>query len=289
MLGAREARVAWHLKRGQKIYSYISQRELEALAKLGHLRPDDQLWRPGLARWQSPTTLPEVSPPPTTGRHRVRTARTLFWTRMSCLLSGIRNEFRRLRPFIRQRALTAKGRLRRAYSRAAAKWPNLIEVARSRPYQAILAGLFVIAAYASAIDFAAKSTFATSRAPIAKSLESKFQDRPSTELDTRVALKPTIDPAADVFSLSNGHPSGGSIRASKATSVAQAEPAQAVKPTPASQSEVAATSDQVPLPTRKPDKPSVTSALKRTVRHQKARQPRQIQFGVIGYNYTPQR
>jgi hypothetical protein len=188
--------------------------------------------------------------------------------------------------------------LRRAYSGAAANWPNLIEVARSRPYQAIFAGLFVMAAYASAIDFAAKSSFGTSKAPIAKSLESKFQDRPSTELDTRVGLKPTIDPAADVFSLSNGHPSVGSIRASKATSVAQAEPApQAVtdhKPTSASQSEVAAsevaaTSDQVPLPTRKPDKPSVTSALKRTARHQKARQPRQFQFGVIGYNYTPQR
>ena len=36
-----EARFAWHLKRGQKIYGSISHRELRLLAELGHLRPDD--------------------------------------------------------------------------------------------------------------------------------------------------------------------------------------------------------------------------------------------------------
>ena len=36
-----EAGFAWHLKRGQQIYSSISHRELRLLAERGHLRPDD--------------------------------------------------------------------------------------------------------------------------------------------------------------------------------------------------------------------------------------------------------
>ena len=57
-----EARFAWHLKRGQKIYSSISHRELRLLAELGHLRPDDLLWRPGLGSWTSVSSAPGVPP-----------------------------------------------------------------------------------------------------------------------------------------------------------------------------------------------------------------------------------
>ena len=132
-----EAGFAWHLKRGQQIYSSISHRELRLLAELGHLRPDDLLWRPGLGSWTSVSSVPGVPPllPPRysqTKQWDLTKIGAQFWTRMSAPFLAASNDFCRLILSTRQHAPSIKGWLQLAYNRVASNWRafNLIEVRR---------------------------------------------------------------------------------------------------------------------------------------------------------------
>jgi hypothetical protein len=147
-----------------------------------------------------------------------------------------------------------------------------------------------------------KSSSATdNKAQIANSVAPKFQDRPSTEPAAAtppwanpLGLKPAIDlTEAEAFSVSNGHPTGGFVLASK-TSESQTESVAQASPIPVPQSVAAAGTDAVPLPTKKPERPSVkearpnTPTLKRMAQRPKVREAKPMQFGIIGYNYSPQ-
>jgi hypothetical protein len=304
-----EARFAWHLKRGQKIYSSISHRELRLLAELGHLGPDDLLWRPGLGSWTSVSSAPGVPPllPPRgsqTKQWDLTKICALFWTRMSALFLAASNDFCRLILSTRQYASSVKGRLQLAYNRVASHWTafNLIEVRRHVRPQGIAAGLLVMAVFVGALDFAMKSSSATgNKVQIANSVAPKFQDRPSTALagprplwTNPSQLKPALDlTEAEVFNVSNGHPTGGFVLASNQTSESETESvAQASRPTPVFQT-VAGT-EGVPLPTKKPDRSFVKEAqpnaatLKRIAQRATRRAPKSMRFGIIGYNYNPQ-
>ena len=303
-----EARFAWHLKRGQKIYSSISHRELRLLAELGHLQPDDLLWRPGLGSWTSVSTAPGVPPlllprDSQTKQWDLTKIGALFWTRMSELFFAASNDFRRLILSTRQHAPSIDGRLQLAYNRVASHWTafNLIEVLRQVRPQGIAAGLLVMAVFVGALDFAMKSSSATgNKAQISNSVVPKFQDRPSTALagprplwTNPSALKSALDlTEAEVFNVSNGHPMGGFVLASNQTSESETESvAQGPRPTPVFQS-VAGT-EAVPLPTKKPDRfakeaqPNAAT-LKRTAQRPRGREPKSMRFGIIGYNYNPQ-
>jgi hypothetical protein len=251
-----EAGFAWHLKRGQQIYSSISHRELRLLAELGHLRPDDLLWRPGLGSWTSVSSVPGVPP---------------------------------------------RGWLQLAYNRVGSNWRafNLIEVRRHVRPQGIAAVLLVMAVFVGAIDFAMKSSSATvNKAQIANSVAPKFQDRPSTAGPRALWTNPSqLKPAlhrteAEVFNISNGHPTGGFVLASNPKSKTESV-AQALSPSQVFQS-VAGT-EAVPLPTKKPDRSFVKEAqpnaatLKRIAKRPRGRESKSMRFGIIGYNYNPQR
>ncbi len=280
-----EASSAWHLKRGQKIYSPISHPELRLLAELGHLRPDDLLWRAGLAGWRPASSVPGIP--------ILRDdSKSKQW-----------GEFFRRTSNASRQARSIGGALQLAYQRVAANLPNLdlIEAARRRPHQGILAGLLIIAVAAGVLDLAMKSSSAiSSNAQIANSVTSKFQDRPSKALaaptprTNSVELSPPIElKEAEVFNVSNGHPRGGFVLASRQTSGSDTKPVvQALPLLPASEAETAATPDGVPLPTRKPNEPFKAQAdivtPKRPAQRQKVREPKQMQFGTIGYNYNPQ-
>src|SRR6476620_3312363 len=115
-----EAGFAWHLKRGLKIYSSISHRELRLLAELGHLQPDDLLWRPGLGSWTSVSTAPGVPPlllprDSQTKQWDLTKIGSLFWTRMSELFFAASNDRRRLILSTRQHAPSIEDRLQLAY------------------------------------------------------------------------------------------------------------------------------------------------------------------------------
>jgi hypothetical protein len=298
-----ESKFAWHLKRGEKIYGPVSHRELRLLAEIGQLRPDDLLWRPGLGSWKSASCVPGT---PLHQRGLTRLDKLLLPKVNAPFLAALK-EFRSLTLTARRHASSAKGRLQHAYNRVASGGPNfdLIEAARRRPHRGVLVGLLMIGVAVAALDFAMKSTSATgSNAQVANSIFSKFQDRPSTELaattllNSSVASTPAIDLLeAKVFELSNGHPTGGFVVASSGTSVLQAEsvaPPQSENKSPVLQSQAAETPDEVPLPTRKPDKPSLkaqanTATAKRTAQRPKGEEPKPMQFGVIGYNYSAQR
>ena len=298
-----EARFAWHLKRGQKIYSSISHRELRLLAELGHLRSDDLLWRPGLSSWTSVSSVPGVPPllPRQTTQWDLTKISGLFWTRMSALFLAASNDFCRLILSTRQHAPSIKGRLQLAYNRVASHWTafNLIEVRRHVRPQGIAAGLLVMAVFIGTLDFAMKSSSATgNKAHTANSVTPKFQDRPSTALaglrplwTNPSASKPALDlTEAEVFNVSNGHPTGGFVLASNQTSESETE--SVARPTQVFQS-IAGT-EAVPLPTKKPDRSFVKEAqpnaatLKRIAQRPRGREPKSMRFGIIGYNYNPQ-
>ena len=300
-----EAGFAWHLKRGQQIYSSISHRELRLLAELGHLRPDDLLWRPGLGSWTSVSSVPGVPPLLPTKQWNLTKIGAQFWTRMSAPFLAASNDFCRLILSTRQHAPSIKGWLQLAYNRVASNWRafNLIEVRRHVRPQGIAAVLLVMAVFVGAIDFAMKSSSATvNKAQIANSVAPKFQDRPSTALagprplwTNPSQLKPALDlTEAEVFNLSNGHPTGGFVLASNQISESETESvAQALTPSPVFQS-VAGT-EAVPLPTKKPDRSFVKEAqpnaatLKRIAKRPRGRESKSMRFGIIGYNYNPQR
>jgi len=304
-----ESGFAWHLKRGQKIYSSISHRELRLLAELGHLQPDDLLWRPGLGSWISVSSAPGVPPllpsrDSQTKQWDLTKIGALFWTRISALFSAASNDFYKLILSTRQHAPSIKGWLQLAINRVVSHWTafNLIEVLRHVRPKGIAAGLLVTAVFVGALDFAIKSSSATgNKTQISNSVVPKFQDRPSTALAGPRPIwtnpspsKPTLDlTEAEVFNVSNGHPTGGFVLASNQTSESETESvAQVPGPTPVFQS-VAGT-EAVPLPTKKPDRSFVKEAqpnaatLKRIAQRPKGREPKSMRFGIIGYNYNPQ-
>ena len=303
-----EAGFAWHLKRGQQIYSSISHRELRLLAERGHLRPDDLLWRPGLGSWTSVSSVPGVPPllPPRysqTKQWDLTKIGAQFWTGMSAPFLAASNDCCRLILSTRQHAPSIKGWLQLAYNRVASNWRafNLIEVRRHVRPQGIAAVLLVMAVFVGAIDFAMKSSSATvNKAQIANSVAPKFQDRPSTAGPRALWTNPSqLKPAlhlteAEVFNVSNGHPPGGFVLASNQTSESKTESvAQALRPSQVFQS-VAGT-EAVPLPTKKPDRSFVKEAqpnaatLKRIAKRPRGRESKSMRFGIIGYNYNPQR
>jgi hypothetical protein len=297
-----EARFAWHLKRGQKIYSSISHRELRLLAELGHLRPDDLLWRPGLGSWTSVSSEPARDSQ--TKQWDLTKIGALFWTRMSALFLAASNDFCRFILSTRQHPPSIKGRVQLAYDRVASHWTafNLIGVRRHVRPEGIAAGLLIMAVFIGALDFAMKSSSATvNKAQTANSVAPKFQDLPSTALagprplwTNPSQLGPALDlTEAEVFKFSNGHPTGGFVRTSNQTSKSETESvAQAPHPTPAFQT-VAGT-EAVPLPTKKPDRSFVKDAqpnaatTKRIAQRPTRRELKSIRFGIIGYNYNPQ-
>ena len=222
-----EAGFAWHLKRGQQIYSSISHRELRLLAERGHLRPDDLLWRPGLGSWKSVSSVPGVPSllPPRDSQTKQWDLTKIggqFWTRMSTPFLAASNDFCRLILSTRQHAPSIKGWLQLANNRVASNWRafNLIEIRRHVRPQGIAAVLLVMAVFVGAIDFAMKSSSATvNKAQIANSVAPKFQDRPSTAGPRALWTNPSqLKPAlhrteAEVFNVSNGHPTGGFVLA----------------------------------------------------------------------------
>jgi hypothetical protein len=293
-----ETRVGWYWRRGKKILGPVSHRELRLLAEFGHLRPNDSLWRPGLASWTPPSSMRGVL--------RLRDSQTKHWdlTGIGAPFLAGSNELRKFAANSRQLACSMKVGWQRTYDQVAARWPNLdlIELVRHRPQQDIAAGLLVIAVLLGAVDLAMKSSSASgSKAELTKALAPKLQDRPPRELAVLAPLPirpleptPPLDPKpAEVFNVSNGHPTGGLVRVLKKTLGSETEPpAQTHGPTPIFQSETAAGTGSVPLPTKRPVRSSAKEAQpkaatsRRVVQRPQASKP--MRFGIIGYNYSPQ-
>lgn len=56
-MGLPPSKVEWHLARNGKEYGPLSDPELAKFIELGHLEPDDLLWREGFSDWQPAAKL----------------------------------------------------------------------------------------------------------------------------------------------------------------------------------------------------------------------------------------
>jgi hypothetical protein len=150
-----------------------------------------------------------------------------------------------------QHVRSVKGRLQHAYHWILSSWPNsnLIEFLHHRRHQGIVVGLLVMAVFIGAMDVAMKASVATSnKSQIASSGAPKLQHRLSTALVTPRPLW-TANPSqfkpaayltkAEVFNVSNGHPTGGFVVASNAPTEPIAQSRTEPHRTPILQSEAA--------------------------------------------------
>jgi len=165
-----------------------------------------------------------------------------------------------------------------------------------------LAGLLIAAIFAGSIDVALRFV-ADSQPQKEKPAFAKIQDRmiSAAEPDTAKSLQtsqqsdssPQVSVAdVEAFSVSNIHPTVGFITHSAALPASTQQDSSA-SPTLVS-SQLSAEPHGVPLPRRKPKRPTTkevqpsTTEPKLIKQEQGDQEPKPMAFGSIGYNYNPQ-
>jgi hypothetical protein len=312
----------WQLKRGQTLYRRISDRELLLLAEMGHLKPGDLLRKPGLGGWKSAEALSTVltTPQPPSGRSLIAQA---YAVKIKALLAAawkavIRSQVK-VTLIAKHHARSINLSLLRSYPRE--KKFDLANVLRRllRGQERSL-GLLIALVFMAFTGVAILASFAISaQAPTEHTLPTKLQDRqiaalaPDTARPRKISnfseLQPAIglpasksvstplasESAARTDSASNSPSVSRSESAAQTNLVAnplslpQSESAAQTDSisNPPSASQSAAQTDSVPMPTRKPGRPSTTAA-RRITERQGPREPNAMRFGSIGYNYDPQ-
>jgi len=304
----------WQLKRGQTIYKRISDRELRLLVELGHLKPGDLLRKTELGGWKSAEALRGVitTPQRPSGRSFIAQA---YADQTKTLLAAA------LEAVIRSQVkvtLIAKRHIRSLnffLLRSCPPWGKKFDLVNVRPRVRRQIGLLIALVSLGSTGVAVLASFAISaKNPTEHSLPTKLQDRQTaalasdTAMPTKISnfseLQPAAEPPASQ-SVSNPlasdsaapeSPFGSQSESTAQTkfaanppslppseSIAQTDPISNL-PT-ASQS--APQTEPVPLPTRKPLRPS-TKAAKQIVQRQGPRERKAMRFGSVGYNYDPQ-
>lgn len=274
------ARPVWHFMRGQKMYSRISDRELLLLAELGHLRPGDLVWRPGLGGWRSAQSVSgTLTPPPLPPAQSQPDAK-----RITSLLSTARKHVIRwqdkLTLIAKDHAGSIKVHLWRIYPLRTKL--DLGDVFRRVQDRGTLVGMMIVLVFVGSIDVAMRTSFAIgAQTPTENTASPKLQHRQIAAVGSD-----TTRP------VQTSNPSELQPTEPSASQSVSAAPPDLVPPTvsvsvPPSESGVQP--DSIPLPTRKPARltakplPS-TAVLRRIARRQ--RDPESMRFGSFGYNYT---
>ena len=292
------ARPVWHLMRGQKMYSRISDRELLLLAELGHLRPGDLVWRPGLGGWRSAQSVSgTLTPPPLPPAQSQPDAK-----RITSLLSTARKHVIRwqdkLTLIAKDHAGSIKVHLWRIYPLRTKL--DLGDVFRRVQDRGTLVGMMIVLVFVGSIDVAMRTSFAIgAQTPTENTASPKLQHRQiaavgsDTTRPVQTSNPSELQPAEPSASQSvSAAPLDSISNLSSASQSVSAAPPDLVPPTvsvsvPPSESGVQP--DSIPLPTRKPARltakplPS-TAVLRRIARRQ--RDPESMRFGSFGYNYT---
>jgi hypothetical protein len=271
----------WHLRRGPKLYSRISDRELRLLAELGHLKSKDLLWRSGFGGWKSAASVPGVLAPAPLAPGQSSTAQSLT-AKISALFSHrLMQRWGILVGFLIAAVL---GGSIDVAMRASATGTETSEKAVSLQAQGL-----------QTVVTTAESAKAVQSSPISP-------DGPIT-VQGPSDPKPESDPTQEggVFSVSDIHPTDGVTSKPNPPSLlpseASAEPASVTNGTKPEEADVAAQPDQfdaMPLPTRKPERPMAKEAprskatLNRIARRRGDQEPKPLRFGNVGYNYYAQ-
>jgi hypothetical protein len=284
------------------------------------LTRDAKVWRAlGFSGKRSAESLPDVFGPPLVPPGQSVIAQ-LDATKIMPLLSAawnaaIRGQFK-LTVLARQHTRSIKLYLRHACPRCSSQFINLGGFPRFMQRRGFLTGVLIVAISLGSVEVAMRIFAIGTQPHLDKTTSAKILDRQITvvEPDTAKAVqtskppdasKPlqTSKPAgfktelgapeAEVFNVGNIHPTEGFV--TSGTHPASAPQQEAVNPTSASQSRTAAEPHLIPLPTKKPQRPtakgaqSSTAELKRKAPRQGEREPKPMAFGSIGYNYDPQR
>jgi len=181
--------------------------------------------------------------------------------------------------------------------------------------QGPLIGLLIAAIFVGSIDVAMRTYFAIGGQPQTEEVVSaKIQDRliaadlakaVQTSISLAAAKPPqTSDPPApepgsdvteaEVFSVTNIHPTDSFVTAPARQPASATQPDSATSSTSASQSRTAAGPHLVPLTKRKPKRPIAKEAksnaaeLRASAVRQEEQGPKPMAFGSIDYNYNPQ-
>jgi len=311
-------RPVWHLRRGEKLYGRVSDRELRLLVELGHLKPDDLLWRSGFGGWKSAESVPGVLAPAQLPPVHSLSAQ-LSATKITALFSAA------WRWVIRSQDKLAR--------KLGSQWPKFHfgDFSELMQRRGALAGLLIAVMFVGSIDVAMRA-FAigaeTSQKVVSPRTDNeqivtaapdtaKAVQTSSTNPDAAKTVrspseaKPEIDlTESGVLIVSNIHPTDGFTSklspGSLSPSEASAEPEPVTNTTHMSQSDPAAGPgqpdaaaqpdqfDTMPLPTRKPEGPIAKeaprgkAALKRIAHRREDGEPKPLGFGNIGFNYYAQ-
>jgi hypothetical protein len=305
----------WQLKRGQTVYKRISDRELLLLVELGHLKPGDLLRKPGLGGgWKSAEALRGLitTPQRPSGRSFIAQA---YAVQTKALLAAA------LEGVIRSRVkvtLIAKHHVRSLnffLLRSCPPWGKKLDLVNVLPRVRRRIGLLIALVFLGTSGVAVLASFGISaKNPTEHSLPTKLQDRQTAALasdtarPTKISNFPELQPAAEPpASQSVSNPLASESAAPKSPSVSQSEstaqtklaanppflhPSESIAQTDPifnlpSASQSAPQTEPVPLPTRKPARPS-TKAAEQIVRRHGPRERKAMRFGGIGYNYDPQ-
>ena len=295
----------WQLKRGQTLYRRISDRELLLLFELGHLKPGDLLWKPGLGGWKSAEALSGVltTPQRPSGRSLITQAYAVhIKTLLAVAWKAVIRSQVKVTLIAKHHAQSLNFSLLRSYPPWGKTFelPNVLR--RMLRGQESSLGLLIALVFVGFAGIAFLASFAIgAQTPTEHALPTKLQGRPIAALAPDTArpgkisnfseLQPAIEPLASQ-SVSNPLASESAAQtdsASNSPSVSQSESAAQTDPisNPPSASQSAAQTASVPMPTRKPGRPS-TNAAKRITQRQGPREPKAMRFGSIGYNYDPQ-
>ena len=304
----------WQLKRGQTVYKRISDRELLLLVELGHLKPSDLLRKPGLGGWKSAEALSGVitTPQRPSGLSFIAQA---YAVQTKALLAAA------LEAVIRSQVkvtLIAKHHVRSlnfSVLRSYPPWGKKFDLANVLPRVRGQIGLLIALVFLGSTGVAVLASFAISaKNPIEHTLATKLQDRqtaalvPDTARPTKISNFPELQPAvappasqlvSNRLASESAAPKSPSVSQSESTaqtklaanppslptseSIAQTDPIFNLP----SASQSAPQTEPVPMPTRKPARPS-TKAPKQITQRQGPRERKAMRFGSIGYNYDPQ-
>jgi hypothetical protein len=264
----------WHLSRGQETQSGISYQELLLLAELGHLRPNDLLWKPGFDGWRPADSVPGILIPPLPASvpspkalsNQIIASKMGIWSSVAA---------QQIARSMKHLLLIARGyntHWRRTYRQFL--WPRFNPGIQ---YQGVAAGLLILLVLLGLFVglLAMRASFAIATAPVMEDLA--FQQ----EFQTSAAepLRTAVPPESKKILVNRSNSEVFRVHPVQTQAIISEDSA----PVEVMQSEA------VPLPTRKPVGASQSpygegAGTKARIAKRKVRQSVPTPFGSFGYN-----
>jgi GYF domain 2 len=307
-----QPKAVWHLLRGQEKQGCISDQELLLLAELGHLKPNDLLWRPGFDGWRAANSVPGILTPPRLPGSvpSLRALPSQLGTKTDPSLSVAAEKIAR---WLTQSLLISKDyarsigvHLRHAYRQLSPpRFDFGTLLSRIQP-RGVVAGLLILLIFVGSLILVIRGTAIGTQPNVTfqEKLQTLTAPNAAKPFQTAVSAESKIEihyTASEAFNVDNIRPTQRFI--SEPSPVAQSEPVPLPtrksvvqsEPVPLPTRKSVAQSKPVALPARKPETiyqvpngkgAKVNAATSKRMAQQKRAQPKPIRFGSFGYAYV---